>query len=793
MKKLLNKKILTVFVIGVLAVGMPIFINSAFAAGAYFNTDPADKPTLRTGNYSTYGPSCTTCWSGSTMANAGDIVSFDIYYHNASADTATQTRVKANIPTGNYNSFTVSADLYASNATAITGTSLVSLSSTQNLTFIPGSVLWYPNQSLVPVALLYSQTGDEIITTNGLNIGDVSAGWGTQGHVTFRVQVGGGQQQGQTPTVITNSATSIAQNNATFNASINPNGNNTTAWFEYGTTQSLGSTIGSQTIGSGNTSINISTYLSGLLSNTTYYYRIAASNQYGTSYGSILNFTTSQSQSGQIPIVITNSANSIYQNSATLNSSINPNNSNTTTWFEYGTTQSFGYTVGNQSIGSGNTSINISYQINNLLSNTTYYYRAIASNSYGVSYGSTLSFMTQSQQSGQTPIITTNSATSITQNYAVLNASVNPNNSNTNIWFEYGTTQSLGYTIGSQSVGSGNYNINITSGASGLLSNTTYYYRAIASNSYGTSYGSTYSFTTSNQAIQGSAPVVTTNSATIFFTNSTLLNGSVNANGAITTAWFEYGTTLALGQTTNSQPMGMGTIAYNYSYILSNLTPNAIYYFRAIAQNAYGTSYGTILSFVSPAATAATITTNNASLTAIIKPTASSNSLAMVLVSNVDKLEVIQGNEINYTAVYKNISGSDIADAKINITLPEGVDYQSANIDYSSQSEGNIMFNIGKILANGQGSVSVKTKINNSAKVGELVLNANMNYIDSKNINQLVEASSTIMVKDTKANSNLTASLLDTMGLFFGSWLFNIVLLGMVLGLGVYVIRYLKQ
>ena len=157
MKNLSSKKILIVSVISALAIGMPIFINPIFAAGAYFNTDSLDKPILRTGNYSINGPSCTTCWSGSTMANTGDIVSFDIYYHNASADTATQTRVKANIPGGNFNSFTVSADLYASNATAITGTSLISLSSTQNLTFINGSVKWYPNQSATPIPFIWTK------------------------------------------------------------------------------------------------------------------------------------------------------------------------------------------------------------------------------------------------------------------------------------------------------------------------------------------------------------------------------------------------------------------------------------------------------------------------------------------------------------------------------------------------------------------------------------------------------------------------------------------------------------
>ena len=70
----------------------------------------------------------------------------------------------------------------------------------------------------------------------------------------------------------------------------------------------------------------------------------------------------------------------------------------------------------------------------------------------------------------------------------------------------------------------------------------------------------------------------------------------------------------------------------------------------------------------------------------------------MVLVSNVDKSEVIIGDEINYTVVYKNIGNSSVADAKINIILPKGVEYQSANVNPSAQSGQNITFNIGKIL-----------------------------------------------------------------------------------------------
>ena len=69
----------------------------------------------------------------------------------------------------------------------------------------------------------------------------------------------------------------------------------------------------------------------------------------------------------------------------------------------------------------------------------------------------------------------------------------------------------------------------------------------------------------------------------------------------------------------------------------------------------------------------------------------------------------------------------------------------------------------------------MKIKINNSSKTGELILNADMEYVDNKNINQLAVASSTITVKDNKSNLSLTASLLDSVGSFLESWLFNII------------------
>jgi hypothetical protein len=99
------------------------------------------------------------------------------------------------------------------------------------------------------------------------------------------------------------------------------------------------------------------------------------------------------------------------------------------------------------------------------------------------------------------PIALTTDATSITPNSAILNGSVNPNNSQTQYRFEYGTTPSLGNQTSWQLAGSGNTVVNVYQSISGLQPNTTYYFRIVAQNQYGQSQGQILSFRTQNQEL----------------------------------------------------------------------------------------------------------------------------------------------------------------------------------------------------------------------------------------------------------------------------------------------------
>ena len=80
----------------------------------------------------------------------------------------------------------------------------------------------------------------------------------------------------------------VGETNATIHGTVNPQGSQSSAWFEYGTTESLGNIVGTQSVGSGLFDIAHSFSLSGLQSNRTYYFRAIAENQYGKTYGGIV-------------------------------------------------------------------------------------------------------------------------------------------------------------------------------------------------------------------------------------------------------------------------------------------------------------------------------------------------------------------------------------------------------------------------------------------------------------------------------------------------------------------------
>ena len=606
--------------------------------------------------------------------------------------------------------------------------------------------------------------------------------------LSFTTNSGG--TTGNAPAVITQSASGVSDTSATVSGTVDPKGDQTTYWFEYGTTQSLGSLTTYLSAGNGSGAQTYTAPLNFLSSNTTYYYRIDARNSYGTSQGSILSFTTTGGGGGgcTTPYVQTQSASNVYQNSAQLNGSVNSNNCQTNYWFEYGTSWSLGNTTSNQSAGSSNGQMNISSYISGLNYNSTYYFRAVAQNNSGISYGSILSFTTNGGNycngyncgnNNGAPYVQTLSATNYTGNSVVFNGSVTPNSNGYDTaygWFEYGTDMnSLNLSTYSQYVGSGNYSQNFSQQAYNLVSGNTYYYRAAARTSYGTAYGQILS-TGGGYYNNSSAPQVITNAATYVQNNSALLNGQVDANGAVTTSWFEYGTTQNLGNQTSQQAVGSGTNYQNVSAALSGLSANTTYYFRVDAQNSYGTVYGSILSFTTSGGGTIVVPQNPVVIRTV---STVSNLSCLILVPSLNVSQLTPGQNFTLTVTYRNGCVNNYSNVFLKVILPQGTDFVSTNYPFFNRDANGISYNLGALPANFQSAVSIEGIATNSLNPGDSVIfSAVLNYNDVQGRFQSLSAYLTAVVGSGQA---LGATVLTAFGNLLGNWIFDLILVFLII------------
>ena len=123
--------------------------------------------------------------------------------------------------------------------------------------------------------------------------------------------------------------------------------------------------------------------------------------------------------------------------------------------------------------------------------------------------------------------------------------------------------------------------------------------------------------TTTYSAAAAAAPTTTTTAATAIAGTTATLNGLVNANNGSTAVTFEWGTTMALGQTATATPATVtGSTATAVSAVLTGLTPATTYHFQVKGVNSGGTNTGTHMTFTTGAATAApTVTITGAGST----------------------------------------------------------------------------------------------------------------------------------------------------------------------------------
>lgn len=350
--------------------------------------------------------------------------------------------------------------------------------------------------------------------------------------------------------------------------------------------------------------------ITGLNRGTTYHIRAYASNRVGTAYGDELSFTTLQLPSLSTIAISENGGNKAKSGGTISFDGGTPIITQGICWSQ-NPNPTIGLTTRTIDAGTGV----FTSMMSELKPVTTYYVRAYAINSVGITYGNEISFVTAPVLpvlSTADPVITSNTTVSsggtisFDGGAAVTARGI--------VWSEdknFRPEQVLvNRTVDGQGIGT------FISEMTGLVKSVSYYVRAYATNSVGTTYGDQF-----HVSIFATSPLLNTNVVTAITGNSATSGGLITSDGGAAVfkrgiCWgTEQNPTISLPGKTSNEDLGNGTFISQ----MTGLLPNTLYYVRAYAINGIGVAYGLEESFITlavPTLTATTPVTNIRATTA---------------------------------------------------------------------------------------------------------------------------------------------------------------------------------
>jgi len=395
------------------------------------------------------------------------------------------------------------------------------------------------------------------------------------------------------PTVTTTAVSSVAGTTASSGGNVTSDGGGTVTARGVCWSTSSSPTIANSKTTDGSGSGSFTSSITGLSYGTLYYVRAYATNSTGTSYGNEITFTTFN-----LPSLSTYAISSVTGTTASSGGNVTSDGGVSVTVRGVCWSTSTSPTTANSLTSNGGGTGSFVSSITGLSNGTTYYVRAYATNAAGTAYGNQVSLTTLT-----VPTVTTTAVYSIAQTDAYSGGNVTSDGgasiSQKGVCWSTSPNPTIANSLTYNGLGTGVY----LSYLSGLTAGTTYYVRAYATNSVGTSYGTEVNFTTLN------VPTLTTTEITSITNSTASSGGTISSTGgaAITARGVCWSTTpnptVALATKTTDAASNPFTSS------ITGLSSGTLYYVRAYATNSQGTGYGQPLTFTTSSPTVPSLTT----------------------------------------------------------------------------------------------------------------------------------------------------------------------------------------
>jgi hypothetical protein len=395
-------------------------------------------------------------------------------------------------------------------------------------------------------------------------------------------------------------ASGLSLQGAQLNGRVDPRGRPAAIWFEWGLNASYGNVAALTSVPGTIGWTNVSAQLGALTQETTYHYRIVASNSFGIRFGTNRTFTTSS-------FLLTGAAPNAWQitDSSTASGST----------FTYRT---------NLPLAQRLAATNAGWRLT-VASRITPNFAGPRTMTFYYDHGATRFLVWMdldangnltAELEGQTPRLV---ATATATNYHVHELVYNPTNRTAAYWFDGNFVTNWSGAPGNvagevawgagSSPGSGQMNYHVAEFAIVGLGFAATYQAGTSGNPVAAPNPISQGWTPHAGSVATSAPVspdavafqpiadAETLPASGIGPNVAQFNAMVNTRAQPTTVWFEWGTTAAFGHRTTAQNLIVASGAKLLSQGISGLAVDTLYYYRVVASNAFVVSFGSHQSF----------------------------------------------------------------------------------------------------------------------------------------------------------------------------------------------------